>query len=107
MESTDKERTQEERLEAILTELVKKMEARVDQLEALLSQLMLGYVDMAVAVEALMASELKSMSKEDKALFGSEALAQRKAFLDMLSQASAGQFKGQDTPHAGSPLADL
>lgn len=69
-----------QKLEGLLT----KLEQRLESVEQIVAQLMVGYMDMAVAVEITMQDALNKMDAEERKQFMKESFALRREMLDIL-----------------------
>lgn len=70
--------------------LWKKIENRLDHMEAVLSQLMLGYTELVATVEGLMERALTSMDNEAGRKFLNGITQQRMAYANVLSKVASG-----------------
>lgn len=62
------------------------LDERVDTIEQIMANLMVGYMEMAAAVEALLADTLTKMDPDEKATFARETLKQRQEFLSLIQR---------------------
>lgn len=73
-----------------------KLTTYVENLENLLSNLMLGYADIAVLVEVLLEKALEDLSEEDKLALQTDLSSRRTDLLSIIQKVSRGELDPND-----------
>lgn len=72
--------------ETRLNTLLEKLEARTNAQEELIANLMMGYVELAVAVEQCMHKILEPLNEQDRLEFGRKVYEQKEELLNVINR---------------------
>lgn len=84
--ASDEPVTADSEVFARVTHRFELLDERVDTIEQVMANLMVGYMEMAAAVESLLADTFAKMDSKEQATFARETLKQRQEFLSLLQR---------------------